>query len=480
MALRIGWLADKAFALAAGGFNPRFTPPRPSPSSTGWPSPWRQRRTCGSAWSPTSRSPPTRCSSAPGWTSYAGYETFVGKFSAAAWASIDAMVQFDPFGFVADLDIGFMVAHNDNPFIGARLKASLSGPNPWHVEVSSPSTSSGTGRSRSGTTPARPSNRCRPRSTWRPSWSGAAEAADAWSAELPDAAGLLVTLGQARRAWPLVHPLGALTLRQRVLPLELEISRFGQAVPRPGTATTFTVTETALTVDGQRLAATARADLTPTTDDFAPGQFLDLTDDEKPGRPSSRCRPAYGWARPTPAGPGVGGRPVTAGVSVEFDYEVQVIDAVPSRGWQTRDTKPVTARLEDWLVDGLVVGGAAANSARVTELGRYAGPTSASGCCPSATWSAGGTPSRRPGADQLCPSRRRAGPAQQVVTLAEVVTVSAFGFLRWHRQDRRRRSVSPLRGRGSAARGLHQRGDLHRSARPADHGDPRRNAVRPG
>ena len=45
---------------------------------------------------------------------YAGYETFVGKFSAAAWASIDAMVQFDPFGFVADLDIGFMVAHNDN------------------------------------------------------------------------------------------------------------------------------------------------------------------------------------------------------------------------------------------------------------------------------------------------------------------------------------------------------------------------------
>ena len=52
-------------------------------------------------------------------------------------------------------------------------------------------------------------------------------------------------------------------MRQRLLPLELEIARFGQAVPRPGTATTFTVTETALTVDGQRLAATARADLSP-------------------------------------------------------------------------------------------------------------------------------------------------------------------------------------------------------------------------
>jgi hypothetical protein len=74
----------------------------------------------------------------------------------------------------------------------------------------------------------------------------------------------------------IVHPIGTLEVREKVVPLDTTISKYGNAVPTDGTS--FTIS--AVTVDGQ--AATKQ----PVTDQFAIGQFTSLTDDQQLSAPS--------------------------------------------------------------------------------------------------------------------------------------------------------------------------------------------------
>src|SRR6185295_2996602 len=73
----------------------------------------------------------------------------------------------------------------------------------------------------------------------------------------------------------LLHPLGTLTVKQNVVPLNLDISTFGQAAPAG--ARSFSI---GVSLGGQSQ--------TPQTipDFFAPAQFFKMTDDEKLSRPS--------------------------------------------------------------------------------------------------------------------------------------------------------------------------------------------------
>jgi hypothetical protein len=74
----------------------------------------------------------------------------------------------------------------------------------------------------------------------------------------------------------LLHPLGTLTVKQDVVPLNLNISRFGQAAPAG--ARLFTLRS--VSPDGQNQT------VQPVKDFFAPAQFFELSDDEKLSRPS--------------------------------------------------------------------------------------------------------------------------------------------------------------------------------------------------
>ncbi len=100
-----------------------------------------------------------------------------------------------------------------------------------------------------------------------------------WNSQLPGSQRQLVTLranaGQA--ADVLLHPLGALTVKQNVVPLNLDISRFGQAAPAG--ARRFTINSVTFGKDSQTTPQ-------PVNDFFAPAQFLELTDDAKLSRPS--------------------------------------------------------------------------------------------------------------------------------------------------------------------------------------------------
>jgi hypothetical protein len=99
-----------------------------------------------------------------------------------------------------------------------------------------------------------------------------------WSSELPADEHPLVTLRETAVARSvLVHPLAVLTVRQRVVPLDFAITRFGTA--RPSGDRTFHVT-----------VSTASGPPLPTpvvlNDAFARAQFVDMTDDEKLAAPA--------------------------------------------------------------------------------------------------------------------------------------------------------------------------------------------------
>src|SRR5262249_16197925 len=100
-----------------------------------------------------------------------------------------------------------------------------------------------------------------------------------WHAELPAAQTRVVSLRDAASPGALrAHPLGTLSVRQSVVPLNLQrdIERFGEA-PVSG-ARRFGVSATL--IDGQGVQSSTIAD------DFAPAQFFEMDDDAKLAAPS--------------------------------------------------------------------------------------------------------------------------------------------------------------------------------------------------
>src|SRR5262249_58377834 len=71
-------------------------------------------------------------------------------------------------------------------------------------------------------------------------------------------------------------PLGRLSIKQSVVPLELEISKFGQT--RPAYARLFKINS--VSVNGKAVSFDREKDF------FPPAAFLNLTDDEKLAAPS--------------------------------------------------------------------------------------------------------------------------------------------------------------------------------------------------
>jgi hypothetical protein len=98
-----------------------------------------------------------------------------------------------------------------------------------------------------------------------------------WSGQIPDSTRRLVTLREPPASEEVVfHPLGTLGVKQNVVPLDLEISRFGNAPPAG--ARKFAITE--LKISGKEVRINRVKDF------FAPSQFLELSDEEKLAAPS--------------------------------------------------------------------------------------------------------------------------------------------------------------------------------------------------
>jgi hypothetical protein len=182
--------------------------------------------------------------------------------------------------------------------------------------------------------------------------------ADAWAALPPPAGDRVVSLRDGGQGTGIpVHPLGALSARQRVLPFGPTIDRYGTSVVEP----------VSFSLAGFRVAGSATtAAAEDLHDDFAPGQFMSLTDDEKLARPAFESLRSGGRV-PVSSFRLPADRP--AGVAVQADYEEAIVDTEPATGErQSRRPSGNAAALPSALI-AMLAGNGASGRAETRQAG---------------------------------------------------------------------------------------------------------------
>jgi hypothetical protein len=279
MAMRLRWEGSRHFALAIGGLHPAFRPPPNFPKL--------ERIAINLS---TGDNPRIRCEAYFALTSNTvQFGARAELYAAAAGFSIhgdigfDVLIQLDPFHFLADFYAQVQLKRGPTNLFKVRVEGTLEGPRPlhikgkatfeilwWDVTVRFNATLVG------GVTPL-----LAELIDVLPLLSAALVHPGNWRSQLPAGQRPMVTL----RATPgaatdvCLHPLGTLTVTQSVVPLNLEISRFGSAVPAG--ARSFTISSVSLgSLGGQHQTPPS------VTDFFAPAQFFEMSDAEKLSRPS--------------------------------------------------------------------------------------------------------------------------------------------------------------------------------------------------
>jgi uncharacterized protein DUF6603 len=237
-----------------------------------------------------------------------------GSFAIDGWLGFDALVQWNPdFYFIVEISAGITLSYDGNTLVGVTLDFTLSGPGPfdatgratitilfWDVSVHFHATW--------GTT----DNAGPPPSVELVGTvSQALTLPESWEGQLPAGGDGIVSLVSRDRKGVVVHPLGALTLRQRTAPIGVKLDRLGQAPLKNARRVEF----------GQATfgpSQTPASGTTPVSDKFAAAQYLDMSDDEKLSRPSFEDFRA--GMQLTPAGELVG-----SVVETDVTYETRIL-----------------------------------------------------------------------------------------------------------------------------------------------------------
>ncbi|HYO38078.1 MAG TPA: DUF6603 domain-containing protein [Nocardioidaceae bacterium] len=311
MAMRMGWKdAGPGFALSVGGLHPRFVPPAGFPSvarlqlalTTGT----NPKLVCQAYFAVTSNTVQfgADCSL---------YAAAYG-FSINGDVGFDVLIQLLPFHFLAEFRASVQLKRGTRNLFKVSLSGALEGPLPLRVAG---------------------------KASFEILWCDFSVAIDAtlvdggtpndlvlvdvlsilldalsdpgaWQAELPKAADSMVSLRRPVTQGVLLHPLGRLTVRQNVVPLGLDrdIERVGTGTP--GADRRFRLTRTALGSQNQERSSVREL--------FAPGQYFDLSDDDRLAAPSFE---------PMDAGATFGESGYTTGTpqASPFDYTDITIDA---------------------------------------------------------------------------------------------------------------------------------------------------------
>ena len=319
-ALRARWTSPRSFALAVGGMHHGFTPPAGFPTverlavslTTGD----NPRLTCDAYFALTSNTVQ--------FGAHAHLYASAAGFSITGDAGFDVLIQLLPFHFLAEFFAGMQLKKGSTNLFKVKVEGALEGPLPLSVRA-----------------------KCTFEILWwdvtvrvnftlvsgeRPPLPTAIDAfaqlrvaladAKSWTTELPAGQTRIVSLRESAADGALrVHPLGTLTVRQSVVPLNLtrDIDKFNDS-PIAG-ARRFTLTRVVVGTD------TGTETTGPVQEDFAPAQFFEMSDDEKLASPSFE---------PMQAGLRIGS-PAFAfnlgqGVASPLEYETRIVDrkaAVP-------------------------------------------------------------------------------------------------------------------------------------------------------
>jgi hypothetical protein len=272
MALRIGWGTQTIFVLSVGGFHPAFSqiPPdlrsmkRMSISLLSGDNP---RLTVQTYFAVTSNSV----------QSGARVELYAeaAGFNIYGFLGYDLLVQFNPFHFIADIGAGLALRHGTDEICGISVSGELSGPTPWHARGSASldilffSISIDFDVTWGDEGPAQIEQTV----DVLPLVKAAVQDDRNWVATIPANTHATVTLRTTNEPVDkvLLHPFGVLAVSQKLVPLGIEISKFGNQ--KPTGATNFD-----LTFGG--------GGTSEVREEFAMANFLNLSDSDKLSRKS--------------------------------------------------------------------------------------------------------------------------------------------------------------------------------------------------
>ena len=286
MAFRYQWGPNGNLALSIGGLNPHFQPPAGFPTL--------QRLTIALSSSASFRMT-AQCYLAVTSNTFqigalAELYAASGSFNVYGWFAFDALFVFKPFSFVTEVSGGLALREGTTTLMGISFQATLTGTSPWHAKgeahISLWFFDVGVSFDHvwgddAGALEAPPID------AWpqlRDAIGDARNWASALPANVPPAVTFVTPSGDA--AAPahavLIEPSGVLTMRERLLPLDQTLAKFGEAVPAP---------QNVFTLDTVALGGRA-VPFDVVRDAFAPAQFEDLTDQDKLSRPSFEDRDA--------------------------------------------------------------------------------------------------------------------------------------------------------------------------------------------
>jgi hypothetical protein len=310
MALRANWGENPNLLLAAGGFNPRFQAP------AGFPMLERLAISLASGDNPRLRLEAYLALTSNTLQFGARLDLFASAagFSIEGHLGFDTLFQFSPFSFIADISGAVVIKHGSNVLMSVQLVMELSGPVPWHVKGQLSFSFLGINFSVSFDKKFGPDERPplpEPVDV-KPLLIEALRDLKNWSCQLPREEHPRITLREIPSSGEvLVHPLSDLTVNQRVVPLNQQISKFGNTTP--GKDRFFKISS--VQIGGRPLPAQPET----LTDFFAAAQFIEMRDDEKLSRPSFERMES---------GISIGTDTIAAGVPVEvgIEYETIIVD----------------------------------------------------------------------------------------------------------------------------------------------------------
>ena len=276
MALRSCWSgSDKTFLLSVGGFHPKFQPPPSFPTlqrvSISMPSGHITKLNLDGYFAVSSNTLQIG----------AHVDIFVGVdgFGISGYLNFDTLIERNPFYFDGDISGGVTLSVDGDNVMSLDLSADLTGPAPWHCAGSVHFSILGFGVTKSFSTTfgdqasAQPTDLIDVGAQLRAALSDPRNFTATLTANQN---GLVSLLTPSTQGVAVGHPAAGLKVMQRVVPLGLTIQKFGAGAPSGDTL--FTIT--AVTADGSNESTT------PVQDDFAPAQFLNMSDDNELASPS--------------------------------------------------------------------------------------------------------------------------------------------------------------------------------------------------
>jgi len=340
-AVRAKWGEDANFAMAVGGWHALYTPPPAFPSLR------RLRISLGDSDNPRLELD-SYFALTPNTVQFGArlaLEAHAAGFSIQGYFSFDCLFIFSPFSFVAELRAGVSVKAGSRNIMTIRLEGLLEGPTPWHargkasfeilwIEVSVYFDKT-FGHHEDTALP--------PVDLWEPLKAALAERGS-WITALKPGTNLYVTLREdVPEELLLAAPIGEITVRQRIAPLNERITKAGNAEPPSPVRFDVTATATGFSVS-------------PEIEEFAMSNFQRRSDSQRlTGKPFELAKAGI-----TIAGDAIKISPPTV---KDVTFEEIVLDDVGRR----RKVRDATLSRERGVA-GLAVSAAM----RALEAGRFA------------------------------------------------------------------------------------------------------------